>query len=53
MLEGRERDVTSVLVLLVQQKVTGTSDKAGIAVSEVSLPAASLATGGGSPYLEW
>ena len=34
-LEAHERDVTRVLDLLVQHKLTGSSDKATIAVSEV------------------
>ena len=35
LLEAHERDVTRVLDLLVRQKLTGSSDKATIAVSEV------------------
>ena len=34
-LEAHERDVTRVLDLLVRHKLTGSSDKATIAVSEV------------------
>ena len=35
LLEAHERDVTRVLDLLVRHKLTGSSDKATIAVSEV------------------
>ena len=35
LLEAHERDVTRVLDLLVQHKLTGSGDKATIAVSEV------------------
>ena len=35
LLEAHERDVTRVLVLLIRHKLTGSSDKATIAVSEV------------------
>ena len=35
LLEAHERDVTRVLHLLVRHKLTGSSDKATIAVSEV------------------
>ena len=35
LLEAHERDVTRVLDLLVRHKLTGSSDKANIAVSEV------------------
>ena len=35
LLEAHERDVTRLLVLLVQNKITGSSDKATVAVSEV------------------
>ena len=37
LLEAHERDVTRVLDLLVRHKLTGSSDKATIAVSEVVL----------------
>ena len=47
LLEAHERDVTRVLDLLARHKLTGSNDKATIAVSEVVL----LAMGNGSQYM--
>ena len=48
LLEAHERDVTRVLDLLVRHKLTGTSDKATIAVSEVALCWSKCLTMGGT-----
>ena len=50
LLEAHERDVTRVLDLLVRHKLTGSSDKATIAVSEVVFAGHVVGTGSESPY---
>ena len=52
LLEANERDVTRVLDLLVQHKMTGSSDKATIAASEVVVAGHVVGMGIESPYLE-
>ena len=49
LLEAHERDVTRVLDLLVRHKLTGSSDKATIAVSEVVLASHVVGDGQGKP----
>ena len=49
LLEAHERDVTRVLDLLVRHKLTGSSDKATIAVSEVVFAGHVVGTGQRKP----
>ena len=49
LLEAHERDVTRVQDLLVRQKLTGSSDKATIAVSEVVFAGHVVGNGQGKP----
>ena len=52
LLEAHQRGVTRVLDLLVWHKLTGSSDKATVAVSEVVVAGHVVRMGIESPYLE-